>query len=289
MSLERSYKQVDVFTSVKFKGNPVAVFFSAESLSSEDMQTIANWTNLSETTFVLPSTRPEADYRLRIFTPGMELPFAGHPTIGSCHAVLESGFAKSTNGKVVQECEAGLVELQVGDDNSIQFKLPKYEHKIQTSETLLNEIAEAVRWKRSDIKNVVCVDDGPIWLTIQFSSGEVVFDLVPDYEKIDRVCQNNGFQGFSCFGPYQDGTYEARNFFVENTGIEDPVCGSGAAADGSLLAEISGFEGEFIIRQGRKLGRDGKVKVTCKKKKNGENDYSIYVGGNAVTCFEGKW
>lgn len=290
MPTTKPFKQVDVFTSDKFKGNPVAVFFQGDSLTTEEMQTIANWTNLSETTFVLPPTNSVADYKLRIFTPSEELPFAGHPTVGSCHAVIESGFAVPKNGKLVQECAAGLVDITVSDGGVIQFKLPYYKHVLHTNAELNSEIAESLGLKPEDIKRVVNVDDGPIWFTIQFNSGEAVFNSVPDYKKIQKIAQRFGAGGFSCFGPYQDGSFEARNFFfVNDNGIEDPVCGSGAAANGSVLAELSGFEGDFLIRQGRKLGRDGRVTVSCVKSTNGSNGYSIFVGGNAVTCMDGLW
>lgn len=288
--MTRKFKQVDVFTQTKYKGNPVAVLFDGEGLSTEEMQTIANWTNLSETTFVLPPTVSEADYLLRIFTPTVELPFAGHPTIGSAHAVLESGFAKSNNGRLVQECAAGLVQLTINDNGHVKFLLPKYIHVTHTTDALREEIADAVGVQPSDVKLVVGVDDGPEWLTIEFTSGEAVFDMVADYPKVKKICDTTGNMGICCFGKYANGEYEQRNFFFENdAAVEDPVCGSGAGATASVLAELSGIEGDIAIRQGRKLQRDGHIKVTIEKSPNNGNDYSIFVGGHALTCFDGNW
>ncbi|ODV73666.1 Yhi9p [Cyberlindnera jadinii NRRL Y-1542] len=288
--MSKLFKQVDVFTSEKFKGNPVAVFFNGETLSTEEMQAIANWTNLSETTFVLPATVPEADYQLRIFTTGRELPFAGHPTIGSCHAVLEAGLVRPRNGQVTQQCGAGLVQLLVDESSgNIKFKLPYYKHTTIDDEPLIEEVAESLGMQRDGIKSIVLVEDGPHWLTLELSSAQDVLNVTPNYGQIDKL-SNNGFIGYSLFGQYPDGSYEARNLFIENSlGVEDPVCGSGAGADASLLAELYGFQGDLVIKQGRKLRRDGHISVTVKEQSNNDNRYSIYVGGNAITCVDGKW
>jgi PhzF family phenazine biosynthesis protein len=185
MPFERSDRQ-DVFACVKLKGNPVAVFFNAESLFSEDMQAIADWTNLSETTFGLPPTTAGPNYILRIFTRVRSSHSRGIRPLAVVMPRWNRGLP-SYEGKIVQECKAGLIELQLSDEDFIQFKLREYKHEMQTRESLFNEIAQTVRATRCDIKNTICIHDGPIWLSIEFKSGEDVFDLIPDHEIIDRV------------------------------------------------------------------------------------------------------
>src|SRR6516225_541404 len=153
------FQQVDVFTDVPFKGNPVAVVLDAEGLSAVDMQAIANWTNLSETTFVLPPTNPSADYRLRIFTTRSELPFAGHPTIGSAHAVLNTGRATHSPGRIIQECGKGLIEIRV-DGGRLFFRLPQPVFT-PADEGLLARAAEALGIRRAEIERAAVVDVGP--------------------------------------------------------------------------------------------------------------------------------
>ncbi|KAH3686719.1 hypothetical protein WICPIJ_002299 [Wickerhamomyces pijperi] len=303
----KQFKQVDVFVQDgSFQGNPVAVFFFASNLSDEEMQRIANWTNLSETTFVLPpspsvTTPAEHTYRLRIFTPDQELPFAGHPTIGSAHAVMEAGLVcADSNGKIYQECKAGLVELTVAKDTgAIRFKLPYYKHTVyDTESSLIKKFADALGTSSDQIEHSVLVDDGPEWLTLLFKSGEVVKNIQYDSGKFAQICSEDSIQGVSIFGPFSEDsedlienslTYEARNLFmVCGSVIEDPVCGSGAGADGSVLAECEGFEGNFIIRQGRNVTRDGVIRVNVVKK-TGEEGSDIHVGGKAVTIIDGKY
>ncbi|KAH3667092.1 hypothetical protein WICMUC_005439 [Wickerhamomyces mucosus] len=294
------FKQVDVFTSVNFKGNPVAVFFDADNLTDKELQSIANWTNLSETTFVLEPTNPKADYRVRIFTPIDELPFAGHPTIGTSHAVIQAGLVKpNDDGIIVQESAVGLVSVKV-KDGGLQFKLPFYKHEIyDLNSDLIKGIIKSLGSTTEKVKRVVLVEDGPRWLTIQFNDGEDVKELKTDSTSLIQISQKSGLDGFSCFGKFsanshdlidQSLTYEARNFVVFGSYVvEDPVCGSGAGADSSLLAEFEDFEGDLTIRQGRNLGRNGIIKVSVTKQQNGDNSRTIYVGGNAVTVLDGNY
>lgn len=302
MSNNLQFKQVDVFIqNAPFQGNPVAVFFSASHLADTEMQRIANWTNLSETTFVLPPTVPSPhSYKLRIFTPDLELPFAGHPTIGSAHALLEAGLIKpDSNGKVYQECQGGLVELTVSQETGIiSFKLPYYKHTVYDKESeVIKQVAEALGTTTDEIKHSVMVDDGPEWLTLLFKSGEVVKNLKYDAAKFVNVCKDHDIMGVSFFGPFTSSeelienslTYEARNLFIVHDNVtEDPVCGSGAGADGSVLAECEGFEGQFIIRQGRNVFSDGVVRVAVEKQQETGN-FNIFVGGNAKTIIDGKY
>lgn len=283
-----TFKQVSVFTSQRFDGNPVAVFFDADDLSTEEMQTISNWTNLSETTFVLKPTDPQADYRVRIFTPGEELPFAGHPTIGTCHAVLESGLAKpSPDGKVYQQCGAGIVELTV-EGETIKFALPYFKISDIDSETTA-AIEDSLNLDAGVCSQVAVpklVEDGPKWLTINVASAAIVNSIQPDLGKIRQLSAKHGWTGYSIFGKYPDGSYEARNFAPVSGVDEDPVCGSGAGADAAFLATYSGFRGHLNILQGRHKGRSGKISAEVKEI---GGEIKISVGGSAGTHIEGKY
>lgn len=275
------FKQVDVFTSKKYQGNPVAVFFEADKLTTEDMAKIANWTNLSETTFVLRPTTDAADYKLRIFTPGSELPFAGHPTIGSCHALLEAGLITPRNGKIVQECGAGLVELTI--NNTISFKLPYYKHTTyEDTDIVLSHLGLT----QDQVLKSILVDDGPQWLTFQLKTAREVLNLNPNFSLLTDFSAKSGIVGIDVFGIHEDGSYEARNFAPGDGINEDPVCGSGAGAIGSVLAEEYGITGEVNIKQGCKVKRDGHLKVVIDKI---GGKYEINVGGQAVTCINGTY
>jgi PhzF family phenazine biosynthesis protein len=292
---EINFKQVDVFTNKKFKGNPVAVFFDADNLSSEEMQAIASWTNLSETTFVLKPTTKDADYRLRIFTTANELPFAGHPTIGSCFALIESGLVQSHDGKLIQECSAGLVEILVDGDASnpsdlfLSFKLP-YFHITSIDESLELAIDEALKIPAgscSIVESPVLLDVGPKWLTIQLSEGNDVLNLEPNYAEVLRLSLLYGWTGLQVFGKHSNGTYESRSFPLAVGVKEDPACGSGAGAIGVYLSMISAKDTRSVdVSQGCKIGRDAKLRVSVE---NFTDKPTISVGGQAVTCIKGTY
>ncbi|WBW73810.1 phenazine biosynthesis PhzF protein family [Schizosaccharomyces osmophilus] len=296
------FKQVDVFSKGGFNGNPVAVVFNADDLSSEQMQKFAVWTNLSETTFVLKPTVPEADYKLRIFTPGNELPFAGHPTIGSCHAVIESGICLPKNGRVVQECGAGLVPINVtrgeNDDVEYAFELPNVTSSEVSDEAAIgivnclfdvdNQVQERGKW------NPLLMDAGPKWLTIELDSANQVLDLNPDYSTMAKLSKQYGYTGIYVFGKHHDKHVEARAFAPAIGVLEDPACGSGAAACGmyvSLLSNESktlgnGFDGKLSISQGCKVGRQANLSVVTFTNSNGLS--TVKVGGSATTCIAGS-
>src|SRR5262245_62596347 len=166
------FQQVDVFTSVPFKGNPVAVVLDGDQLSTGDVQAIARWTNLSETTVVCTPTHPDADYRLRIFTPRSELPFAGHPTIGSAHAVLRHGLKPRTPGRLVQECGRGLVSIRV-DDERLLLALPSPQFR-EPSGPQVAAAAEALGVAPADVRRASIIDVGPVWFTLELASGDGV-------------------------------------------------------------------------------------------------------------------
>lgn len=291
----RRFKQVDVFTNKKFKGNPVAVFFDADDLKTDEMQAIAKWTNLSETTFVLKTANKDADYKLRIFTPENELPFAGHPTIGSCFALIESGLIQPKSGQLIQECGAGLVEILVDGDVSIpknltlSFKLP-YFHITPVDTSVHMELESALKISSgfcSKIASPVLLDVGPKWLTIQLVEGMDVVNLEPNYTEIARLSSLYGWTGIETFGKHDDGTYESRSFAPVIGVNEDPACGSGAGAVGVYLSLISAKDTKSAdIKQGCKIARDAKLRISIDK----INDKpSISVGGQAVTCIIGNY
>ena len=195
----RAFQQVDVFTAVPFKGNPVAVVLDGDELSGAAMQSIAAWTNLSETTFVCAPTDPRADYRLRIFTPRRELPFAGHPTIGSAHAALRHGLKPRTEGRLVQECGKGLVDIQI-DGDRLFLALPEPQFREPASPQIAS-VADGLRIGPADIQRASIVDVGPVWLTIQLASGDAVRALAPDMGKLAALSAM-GLTGVNVFGLY---------------------------------------------------------------------------------------
>lgn len=274
------FKQVDAFTNVKFKGNPLAVFFSADDLSTEQMACMSAWTNLSEATFVQKPTSEHADYKVRIFNLRNELPFAGHPTIGTCHALLEAGLIKPTDGKVIQECEAGLVELHVSETvpQVITFQLP---HSIrrELNADQISDVAESLGV--DNVINVAAYDVGPVWLTVQLVDAETVLRLMPDMEVLKKLSSELKVLGFQVVGKYSEGHYETRTFAPVIGVNEDPVCGSGSGATGAHLRDAENQQGVIRLSQGRVLGRDGEITVTI-----GSN---IFVGGSAVTVIDGKY
>ncbi len=273
--MDRAYSQVDVFTEKPFMGNPVAVILEAQDLSDGQMQAIARWTNLSETTFVLPPAHVEADYRLRIFTPNSEIPFAGHPTLGSAHALLEYGLKPKKAGALVQECGKGLVDLRIGE-GSIFLRLPEPGFNEAKAHELLFA-AQSLGINRCDILNGAHVDVGPTWFTLQLASAQKVIALKPDMERISAL---EGITGITVFGPHPDGKYEVRSFAPAYGVPEDPVCGSGNGCVAALirrkkLISVSGY----TALQGRCLGRDGQVEI--------EYDSAIWVGGKAAVRING--
>jgi PhzF family phenazine biosynthesis protein len=277
-----AFQQVDVFTAVPFKGNPVAVILEGGALSTAQMQSIAGWTNLSETTFVCPATDPAADYRLRIFTPGAELPFAGHPTIGSAHALLRHGLTPRRPGRLVQECGKGLVELQVEGDRLFlalpapAFRMPDAAQRAQA--------AAALGIAAAEIERAAIVDVGPVWFTIQLRDGAAVTKLEPDMAAIAALTRPP-ITGLNVFGFYAGGgpaDLEVRSFAPAQGVPEDPVCGSGNGCVAAVIQREKLLDRPtYVSSQGRCLNRDGRVEVRF------GDDGSIWLGGHAVTCVEG--
>jgi PhzF family phenazine biosynthesis protein len=273
------YQQVDVFTAIPFKGNPVAVVLDGNGLQAEQMQAIANWTNLSETTFVCAATNPAADYRLRIFTPKSELNFAGHPTLGSAHAVVRNGLTPKTAGRLVQECRHGLVPLML--DGERTFLLLPQPRLSEVPKDTLAEINRALGIESAAIRAAASVDVGITWITLQLSDGELVARLQPDQARLAALTPRTAV-GVTVFGlTASSPQIEVRSFAPAQGVPEDPVCGSGNGCVAALVRREKLISGSsYVAGQGRCMGRDGRVEVRF----DGDD---IWLGGHAVTCVEG--
>jgi PhzF family phenazine biosynthesis protein len=262
MQKQLPFQQVDVFSAVPFKGNPVAVVLDGDSLASETMQAIANWTNLSETTFVCAPTDPLADYRLRIFTPRSELPFAGHPTIGSAHAVLRHGLQPRTAGRLVQECRKGLVALQI-DGERLFLRLPKPTVR-DVAAAQSEELAAALGIAVDVVRVKAIVDVGVVWITLQLTGADRVRQLVPDLARIAELTPR-GVAGVTVFGLAPAGSrpeIEVRSFAPAEGVAEDPVCGSGNGCVAALVRQERLLAASSYVAPSRLcVGRDGRVEV----------------------------
>ena len=275
----RPFKQVDVFTAVALKGNPVAVILDAEGLSVEQMQAIANWTNLSETTFVTAATDAAADYAVRIFTPKSELPFAGHPTLGTAHAVIEAGLATPKDDKVVQQCAVGLVEIS-RSGNGLSFKLPRYANEeAPEAEKLTAALGEGAIKGSPQIVNV-----GPRWIIAELVSAEVVEQLQPDLSMLADYDRAQSTTGMTVFAEKPDGDIVVRSFAPADGIAEDPVCGSGNGAVAAYRLKMGQIAAgsAYLASQGRQVGRDGYVRIRI------EGD-AVHVGGDCVTVVDGTF
>ncbi|PYN35967.1 MAG: PhzF family phenazine biosynthesis protein [Candidatus Rokuibacteriota bacterium] len=276
-----AFQQVDVFTAVPFKGNPVAVVLDGDAVSSADMQSIAAWTNLSETTFVCTPTDQRADYRLRIFTPKRELPFAGHPTIGSAHAVLRHGLKPQAAGRLVQECGKGLVDIKI-DGERLLLALPEPQFREPTLSQRA-AVADGLGVMPADIQRAAIIDVGPVWFTVQLASADAIGALAPDMGKLAAL-NPIGITGVNVFGLYPRGAsadVEVRSFAPGDGVPEDPVCGSGNGCVAALVRRDGVLKTQtYVASQGRCLGRDGQVTVQF-------DASTIWLGGHAVTCVEG--
>src|SRR5271165_1571794 len=270
----RQFRQVDVFTEVPYWGNPVAVVLGADGLATEHMQRVANWTNLSETTFVLEPDAGLADYRVRIFTPTRELPFAGHPTLGTCHAWLEAGGSPRTRGRMIQECVAGLVTVSA-DEQGLKFAAPPLVRSGPVDEQLARRIADILRISRDDIIDLQWADNGPGWIAVLLASADAVLRIIPGPTDLD----------LGVVGPYPSGApaaFEVRAFVPKNGATdEDPVTGSLNASLAQWLLASGRAQAPYLATQGAVLGRNGKVWIST------DADGQVWVGGGTVTCVSG--
>lgn len=268
------FSQVDVFSAEPLLGNPVAVVHDADGVSDEEMAGFARWTNLSETTFLLAPTDPGADYRLRIWTPGGELPFAGHPTIGSAHAWLEAGGVPASDGEVVQECAAGLVRLRRGE--RLAFAAPPLVRSGPVDDADRATIRAALRIRDDEIVDLAWVDNGPGWVAVLLADADAVLALRPDYTVFGDL--EIGVVGRHTAG--RDADVEVRAF-VPTMGIgEDPVTGSFNAGVAQWLAGDR-LPTSYVAAQGAVLGRRGRVHIDV------EGD-TVWVGGDALTTISGE-
>jgi len=272
----RPFSQVDVFTAVPYLGNPLAVVLDGTGLSTEQMQSFTDWTNLSEATFVLPPTQPDADYAVRIFCPGRELPFAGHPTLGTCHAWLQMGGVPKGRD-VVQECGVGLVKIQrLG--TRLSFAAPPLRRGGPLDEADVQLIAKGLGLSRSDILHHAWCDNGPAWRGVMLASAEQVLALKPDAELLQGL--DIGVVAPRTTG---DAQFEVRAFFPGNNGLtEDPVTGSLNAAMGQWLMGAGLAPDSYVVSQGTCLGRAGRVHMQR------DEQNQVWVGGESVTCIEGS-
>ena len=270
------FTQLDVFTATPLKGNPLAVVHDAQSLDDATMAAFARWTNLSETTFLLPPTDPGADYRVRIFTPGGELPFAGHPTLGSCAAWLAAGGRPRAEAEVVQECGVGLVRIR-RDGTRLAFAAPPLRRTGPLEPALRARIARGLGVAEADLIHHQWVDNGPSWCAVMLASAAQVRALRPDFALLADV-------KLGVVGPFEPGdecAFEVRAF-VPGLGVpEDPVTGSLNAGVGQWLIGAGLAPERYVAAQGSALGRAGRVHVA---REGGQ----VWVGGDVVICIEGE-
>ncbi|MBB5294967.1 PhzF family phenazine biosynthesis protein [Deinococcus metallilatus] len=276
----RRFTQLDVFGSAPCTGNPLATVIDGAGLTTAAMQRFARWTNLSETTFLLPATTEAADYRVRIFTPVRELPFAGHPTLGSCQAWLEAGGQPRAEGMVVQECQAGLIEIRRGPgDGRLAFAAPPRRRTGPLDAPLLNDIVRVLRIPATDVVAHQWVDNGPGWVAVMLRSAAQVKALNPDFSQMNDL-------ELGVIAPYPAGSeaqFEVRAFISQGTAVpyEDPVTGSLNASLAQWLMEAELAPARYVASQGTALGRQGRVYLER------DSHGGVWVGGHTFTAIHG--
>lgn len=271
--MQRRLNQVDVFSTTPYGGNPVAVVLDGEGLTTDEMQRFAHWMNLSETTFVLPPTTPDADYRVRIFTPVTEHPFAGHPTLGTCHAWLAA--CGKEPDVVVQECGAGLISVR-RTATGLAFAAPPLIRSGPVEESLVQQIASALGIERGEIVDAQWADNGPGWVAVLLADADAVLALRPRYADLS----------LGLVGPYPEGSpqaFEVRAFAPrDGSMMEDPVTGSLNASLAEWLLRTGRARAPYVASQGTTLGRSGRIHISR------DEDGTIWVGGGTVTCVTGE-
>jgi PhzF family phenazine biosynthesis protein len=279
--MRRRFRQLDVFADTPFLGNPLAVVVDAEGLSTQQMQQLARWTNLSETAFLLPAESPDADYRVRIFTLVGELPFAGHPTLGSCHAWLASGGVPRDPDRIVQECGAGLIPIRRRDD-LLAFAAPPLRRGGEVDETFVEQIAAVLGLERTAIVDTQWADNGPGWVAVLLEDADSVLAVEADLSDYD------GDQplDIGLVGPYPAGSecaVEVRALFRDgpSTMREDPVTGSLNASLAQWLLGTGRLTAPYVASQGTRLGRAGRPRI------DQDADGTIWVGGRSFGCIDG--
>jgi PhzF family phenazine biosynthesis protein len=273
--MTRPFSQVNVFSADALAGNPLAVVHAAQGLSEAQMAALARWTNLSETTFLLPPTQAEADYYVRIFTPGGELPFAGHPTLGSCHAWLAAGGKPRKAGLAVQQCGVGLVRVRC-DGPRLEFAAPPLRRTGALERDVLAKIAKALALQPSEILHHQWVDNGPGWCVVMLRSARAVLSVKPDWAALEPL-------KLGVVGPHEagsDAAFEVRAF-VGGSGYEDPVTGSLNASLAQWLIGAGLASPSYVAAQGTALGRAGRVHLR-------RDADEVWVGGDVVDVVRGE-
>ncbi|SLM62357.1 MULTISPECIES: PhzF family phenazine biosynthesis protein [Dickeya] len=290
MPPSRRFKQVDVFSQQPCKGNPLAVILDADGLDDATMQSIARWTNLSETTFVLPPDDPMADYRVRIFTPSHELPFAGHPTLGTAHVLLEAGLAPQVPHQLIQQCGIGLVPVALHEDGQLAFRAPDaILSPLNIGQP--NQLNDAIgSHLRHPAHPVISVDMGIRWLTVSMQSAQACLQAKPNAALIQQLLEYSHCDGVALYGLHERPhalDYEVRAFFIAGeTLVEDPVTGSANACIARVLQHHPLPERDdrtigYQVRQGTMLSRDGRVTVSY-------IDGQPWIGGHTNTLINGN-
>jgi PhzF family phenazine biosynthesis protein len=273
--MQRPFRQVDVFSSAPFLGNPVAIVLDGAGLTTAQMQLFAQWTNLSETTFVLPADQPGADYQVRIFTPSVELPFAGHPTLGTCHAWLQSGHSPQRTDQIVQQCGAGLVPVR-RKEGMLSFAAPPLLRSGPVDESLIVQVVAQLGIARTDIVEAQWADNGPGWIAVLLASAQAVLDVNPSDGDLD----------LGLAGPYPPGSecaFEVRAFFpAGGRSVEDPVTGSLNASLAQWLLSSGRASPPYLVSQGTAIGRRGRVRIDA------DADGTVWVSGATATRISGE-
>lgn len=278
--MSRRYQAVDVFHDAPLSGNPLAVLFDADDLTTDEMQSITRWFNLSETTFLLPPSTPDADYRVRIFTIDREMPFAGHPTLGTCHAWLSAGGRAKTDGEVIQECGAGLITIRHTPGQPLAFAAPPLIRTGALEPEILAEIVRVLQIKAEDVLDAEWADNGPGWALIRLADADSVKALEP-------LRSTPGRLDLGVVGLYPKGgalAYEVRAFFTAEAGAlrEDPVTGSLNAAVAQALIAKGLVTAPYVAAQGERLGRSGRIFI------DQDATGRLWVGGRTQTLISGE-
>ena len=275
--MQRSFRQIDVFGSGPYTGNPVAVVLDAEGLDDDELRRFSVWSNLSECTFVSPPTVDDADYRVRIFSLDLELPFAGHPTLGTARAWLDAGGVPARPGEVVQECGIGLVPVRV-EGELLSFAAPPRQRSGPVEPALLAQVAGVLGIETSSIVDAEWLDNGPGWVGVLLDSADAVLALEPDATRYP------GHWDIGVIGPCpaeDDTAFELRAFFGSGAGLrEDPVTGSLNAAAAQWLTGSGSVAAPYVARQGTAIGRDGRIHVAA-------DADELWIGGHTHVAISG--
>jgi len=280
--MKRGFLEIDVFGAKAYRGNPLAVVLDGTGLSSEEMQDFTRWANFSETTFLLPPTSPEADYKVRIFTLQRELPFAGHPTLGTCHAWLTTGGKPKKPGVIIQECGAGNLAIRQ-KDGLLAFAAPPITRGGPVDEDLLKRLCRVLRIDRAEIIDSQWVDNGPGWVGVMLKDSDAVLAVNADFSQWDGPGHLDvGLIGACPAG--SDCAYEVRALFSGASGemLEDPVTGSLNASLAQWMLSSGRIKAPYRTSQGTRLGRQGRPHI------DQDSDGAIWIGGTTFTCVQGE-